>query len=145
MSIKSKGLSQDPTRYRVRWTNNTIPYVLSSEYTTTNKNMLRDAMTKLENLVANPTTKAKCVRFVPKTASHKNWLSIESGTGCSSYVTISSSLLNGLQKWSNLSFWGWYVCICGLTKSIAHEERLSVYGNHSAWAYPCAGLYSWTE
>ncbi|CAF0898574.1 unnamed protein product [Adineta steineri] len=69
----------------VRWPNGIVPYVISSDYASTEQNAIVYAMRLLENLTA--VNNVPCVQFRDKVAADGDYyITISNGSGCSSYV-----------------------------------------------------------
>ncbi|KAM8953252.1 astacin-like metalloendopeptidase [Pelodytes ibericus] len=56
-----------------------VPYIISSAYTTVQRDLITDALNEIQLM--------SCVRFVGRT-TEVNYLSIESGSGCWSYIAM---------------------------------------------------------
>ncbi|CAF3376573.1 unnamed protein product [Rotaria sp. Silwood1] len=102
----SRGIGKRNTS--ARWPNGIVPYEISSEYGKTiffkkriltirllfaikqdayDRAKIISAMRRLERIVSlDPTSASYCIRFRPKTADDKYFISIKNGSGCSSYI-----------------------------------------------------------
>ncbi|CAF3988560.1 unnamed protein product [Rotaria sordida] len=70
-----------------RWPNGIVPYEISSDYDGYDRAKIISAMRRLERIVSlDPISASYCIRFQPKTADDKYFISIRNGSGCSSYV-----------------------------------------------------------
>lgn len=63
-----------------KWPNGVIPYEISSYYTSAQKNLILSGMEMIRSKTEG------CISFVPRSSSHKNWISIKSLGGCFSNV-----------------------------------------------------------
>jgi len=61
-----------------KWEDNTIPYVISRRFSQEEKDKIEAAMNEYHHKT--------CLRFVPKTSDHKNFVRIYKGEDCSSHV-----------------------------------------------------------
>ncbi|CAL4065943.1 unnamed protein product, partial [Meganyctiphanes norvegica] len=60
------------------WPNGVIPYTISDEYSDSNRNAIANAMDAFHERT--------CLRFIPKTDDHDDYVNIFKGSGCSSNV-----------------------------------------------------------
>ncbi|KAG1667126.1 Zinc metalloproteinase nas-15 [Nymphon striatum] len=67
---------------RQMWTGGIIPYTISGDYSSSERTRIAGAMDVYHSKT--------CIKFVPKSSQHSNWISLEKGSGCSSYVGMSS-------------------------------------------------------
>ncbi|KAK4297101.1 hypothetical protein Pmani_030450, partial [Petrolisthes manimaculis] len=60
------------------WPNGVIPYVISSTYSSSERGIIGQAMAEF--------AAKTCLRFIPRTSSHRDYIHILRGRGCSSNV-----------------------------------------------------------
>lgn len=75
---------------QAKWPKGKIPYTISPSYTETEKSVIRSAMTEWE--------KKTCIRFIPKTTSHKDYVEITPSDGSSYYCYSHVGRVGGRQR-----------------------------------------------
>jgi hypothetical protein len=68
----------------IPWPNGIVPYEIAPEYEPEQERFIISAMRRMENALA--VNGVLCVRFRPKTASDRYYITIRNGNGCYSYV-----------------------------------------------------------
>ncbi|UJR07801.1 hypothetical protein I4U23_012083 [Adineta vaga] len=75
-----------------KWPDNTIPYEIDDAYSPSERQLIAESLAELSTKTDN------CVRFIPRTDSHPNYVRVLSKTGCWSGVGMSWQ--GGLQELS---------------------------------------------